>query len=279
MKRIFLAFFLLILINTLKSQTYTKGVINENTIWTVSKSPYIITDLVTIDSNVTLTIEPGSMVIFEDYNSKIVGKGKIVSTGVTYKTYYHKSSKHGDSIYSQEVDKYFSPSDYKIFKENYDKINYETTFMPGIGYTFFQPKASDSIGLFTGIAVEYLIFAKVSQNDKRGPSHIRFYTKLNILNSNKKDINSMFSYALGLDLSIEKNPKRSFLIPYFGLEFGGLSQKKFGTCIQFIPTLGIHILSKKNIFINLHTGYVYPVSNFEMLQGWFGQAGINFALW
>lgn len=160
-----------------------------------------------------------------------------------------------------------------------DNKNFERFFMPGLGYTYYQPKGVDSIGRFSGVSIEYLIYAGVTQNDKSGPSHVRFYTKLNILNSDKEDVSSMFMYTLGLDLSLEKNPKREFLIPYFGLEFGGLSQKQLGGSIQFTPTLGVHILAKKNLFIGLRTGYVCSLSDFETLQGWFGQAGVNFALW
>jgi hypothetical protein len=184
---------------------------------------------------------------------------------------------HGDSMYFKS--KYYAPADYAIVKKADDKINFQTYFMPGLAYAVFQPKATDSLGQFSGLTVEYLIYAKVEQNDESGPSHFRFYSKLNILQSTKSSINSMFMYTAGIDLSLEKNPKRSFLIPYFGLEFGGLSQKQLGTTVQFTPTFGIHLLSKKNLFINVHGGYLYPIANFETLQGWFGQAGLNFALW
>ncbi|MCU0434670.1 MAG: hypothetical protein MUC87_14540 [Bacteroidia bacterium] len=183
----------------------------------------------------------------------------------------------GDSVWFQG--KLYSQADYKLAKEAYEKLNFTTYFMPGLGYKYYQPKASDSTGSFSGLTVEYLIYAKVEQSDDPGPSHVRFYSKLNILRSDKSNINSMFMYTLGLDLSLEKNPKRTFLIPYFGLEFGGISQKQFGSTVQFTPTFGIHVLSKKNLFINLQGGYMYPISNFEMLQGWMGQAGVNFALW
>jgi hypothetical protein len=35
------------------------GTINENTTWTMAKSPYIITNTIQIPENVNLTIEPG----------------------------------------------------------------------------------------------------------------------------------------------------------------------------------------------------------------------------
>ena len=84
---------------------------------------------------------------------------------------------------------------------------------------------------------------------------------------------------MGLDLSLEKNPKRNFLIPYFGLEAGGLTHKSLGTTIQFSPLAGLHVLSTKNLFINLHAGQVYTARNIDMLQGWFAQATVNFSLW
>lgn len=198
----------------------------------------------------------------------------VLSTVALAQRYYNQG--HGDSVWFHG--KYYSQAQYEVVQAAFEKMNFETYFMPGLGYTYYKPEA-DSIGSFKGLAVEYLIFAQVHQNDEAGPSHVRLYSKLNILKSDSAHINSMFMYTLGLDLSLEKNPKRTFLIPYFGLEFGGISQKQFGTTMQFTPTLGIHLLSKKNIFINIHAGYVYPISNFEALQGWVGQAGINFAMW
>lgn len=182
-----------------------------------------------------------------------------------------------DSIYFKG--KYYSQKEYDIVKVRDEKLNFETYFMPGLGYTYYQPKLTDSTGTFSGLTVEYLIVGKVEQNDDPGPSHVRFYSKLNIMKSNNKNINSMFMYGLGLDLSLEKNPNRNYMVPYFGLEFCGVSQKQFGTTIQFTPTLGVHVISNKNIFINIYGGYVYPLRNFEMLQGWTAQAGVNFALW
>jgi hypothetical protein len=184
---------------------------------------------------------------------------------------------HGDSILFNG--KWYAPADYKVAKWQDEKIHFDTYFMPGLAFSVYQPKLSDSTGRFSGLTVEYLIYAHVSQSDDAGPSHVRVYTKLNILKSSKLTVNSLFMYTIGLDMSLEKNPKRTFLIPYFGLELGGMSQKQFGSTLQFTPTFGVHLLSNKNIFINLHGGYVYPLKNFEMLQGWYGQAGVNFALW
>lgn len=186
-------------------------------------------------------------------------------------------SNRGDSIWHKG--KYYSKEDFKSIQAELDKYEFDTYLMPGVAFAYFQPKAKDSLGTLSGVAVEYLLWAAVRQTDASGPSHSRVYAKFNILNSSKSGISPMFLYAAGFDLSIEKNPKRTFLVPYFGLEVGGISQKQFGTTAQFTPTLGLHLFSKKNLFVNLHGGYVYPIKNFESLRGWTMQAGLNFSFW
>jgi len=184
-----------------------------------------------------------------------------------------------DSIFFKNRYYYSTDPDYEKIRTDFMKLNFESWFMPGLGYTYYRPKASDSTGVFNGIAVNYLIYAKMYQNNKPGPSHVRFYTKLSIVKSDKSEINDLFCYSLGLSFSFEKNPKRAYLVPFFGLEFGGLSQSQWGTTGQFTPTMGLHIISKRNLFINLQGGYVYPITNFDILQGLFLEAGVNFALW
>ncbi len=179
------------------------------------------------------------------------------------------------SIFSQP---YFKPED-SLKQREYEKHNFETYFMPGLAYTLYMPRAKDSVGMFQGMAVEYLIFSQIHDNQNSGPSHVRVYAKLNMMKSTKKEMKDLFAYTLGLDLSLEKNPKREYLVPYFGLELGGFSQSQIGTLMHFTPILGIHIVSKKNLFVNIHGGYVYPVTSFDILQGYFLQAGLNFALW
>ena len=184
-----------------------------------------------------------------------------------------------DSIYYNNKYYYSTDSDFEQVKKEYMDRNFETWFMPGIGYTLYVPKGQDSTGVLKGIAIDYLLFTHMAQDNKPGPSLVRIYTKLSIIKSSKSEVNDLFSYSLGLSMSFEKNPKRSYLVPFFGLEFGGLSQSQWGTTGQFTPTVGIHIIAKRNLYINLQGGYVYPITNFDILQGVFFEVGVNFALW
>ena len=174
---------------------------------------------------------------------------------------------------------------FQAFAQNKEKekpnidAEFERAFMPGGGYSVFLPKGRDSLGTLSGAFIEFLFYSHVAQNDDAGPSHIRLYGKLNMLNSSKKDVTDFFLYAVGLDMSLERNPKRNYFIPYFGLEMGGISNQKFGTSLQFTPTLGVHLVSRQNLFVNLQAGYMYPVNNFDLLQGYNFQAGLNFSFW
>jgi hypothetical protein len=194
---------------------------------------------------------------------------------IVYQAYAQIDSR--DSIYFQG--RYYKPDEYRNAKNEYDKYNFDKRFMPGIGYSYFKPAKSDSIGNFDGITVKYLFYRDVSQNQDPGPSHLTFYAKLSLLKSSEANFSQIFLYSMGLDLSFEKDPHRYYFIPFFGLEVGGLSQKSYGTTIQFTPTVGLHLISKKNFTLDFSGGYVYPVKNFEHLAGWYGDLCVNFVLW
>lgn len=158
-------------------------------------------------------------------------------------------------------------------------MEWETYGMPGFVLHAYFPDLSDSLGYFKGVSVEYLIAAWIHKNENKGPSHGRVYAKVNFMSSSKEGIHDIFYMALGLDLSLERNPVRDIFIPYFGLELGNMNQKQFGNVFAITPTFGVHIYSSQNIFVNLTGGYVYPSKNLEELRGYTAQLGVNFSFW
>src|SRR6185312_14385186 len=120
----------------------------------------------------------------------------------------------------------------------------------------------------------------VHRNENHGPSHVRIYVDLDLLapvNSTLRG--NLYSYTLGCDLSIERNPKRRFLIPYYGVEAGGLYQAQYGQVLQVVPFAGVHLWESRNIWVNASAGYLLPGRELDALGGFRGKLGMDFSLW
>jgi hypothetical protein len=150
--------------------------------------------------------------------------------------------------------------------------------VPGVCYSAYFPTSGD-YGSFHGVCAKYLIYSWISRRDNPLPGHGRFYAALDLLFSTEPDVSEMLTYALGLDLSFEGGAKRRFLIPYYGLEMGGMYQKSIRSLFQFTPVLGIHIFADDGVFVSLGAGYLLPTYKLEELHGPRVNLGANLVLW
>jgi len=156
---------------------------------------------------------------------------------------------------------------------------WRSIFLPGAYFTTYFPNADETLGWYRGAAVEVAFYTWVHRNDNRGPSHGRAYIKGQILDSSEEDAPITFIYSLGAELSVERNPHRRFLLPFFGLDVGGISQDNLGQRFQVTPQLGVYVWYSRNIFITLIGGYVIAPTELETLRGWTAALGGNFTLW
>jgi hypothetical protein len=156
---------------------------------------------------------------------------------------------------------------------------WESWFLPGVQYVGYFPTKSGEVGNFNGAAFELVIGSWVHQTEARGPSHGRVYVDLALLASDRAGADRAFAYTLGLDLSIERNPWRRYLIPIFGLEIGGFHQREAGAFFTTTPFVGAHLFSTRNVFVTATGGYVFPGRDIERFGGWRVRAGVNAVLW
>ncbi|OFX44973.1 MAG: hypothetical protein A2046_14935, partial [Bacteroidetes bacterium GWA2_30_7] len=75
--------FLLFVSFVVYGQTNVSGGIYSNTTWTLANSPYIVVDTVVVFPGVTLTIEPGVVVKFDDNKRLEIRQAKIIAEGTT----------------------------------------------------------------------------------------------------------------------------------------------------------------------------------------------------
>jgi hypothetical protein len=170
---------LIIIFNTSFGQTNVSGVISANTTWTKSNSPYNITGNTQINAGISLSIEPGVQIVFQDnYYLKILGT--INSVGTIDDSIIFKSSNSNNwagillinSNTSLNLD--YSYSSGSIFKFTTFKSSNKALFIYNSGFYIenckfqdntigFEPrstskgilKSSSFINNTTGIYTEY----------------------------------------------------------------------------------------------------------------------------
>jgi hypothetical protein len=133
---------------------------------------------------------------------------------------------------------------------------WESWFLPGVQYVAYTLPDAAGVGVLQGLAFELVLVGWVHDTADRGPSHGRIYLDFALLASTKAGQADAVSYALGLELSLERNPARSFLVPVFGVEIGGLQQERLGGVYQTVPFVGAHLWSGRSCFETATAGYV-----------------------
>ena len=192
---------------------------------------------------------------------------------MTWEEPYIKSGDY--TIKAKVTNGTFTDSTTIFFRVNEE---WKTTLLPGINGVYYAP-ADKSLGYFTGVGVEYLFYGGIHKNNNTGPSHSKFYLRLDMMNSSIDTVGLAFLFNLGVHLSVERNPIRKFFIPYFGFECGSIYQRLSGTTFQVTPLIGVWLFSEQNTFISAQFGYLYAAGALETMRGYRAGIGINFSLW
>jgi hypothetical protein len=127
--------------------------------------------------------------------------------------------------------------------------------------------------------LEFLLAAWIHRNNNRGPSHGRVYVNAEVLQSTRERVSLLFSYAIGFSLSLERNPRRVWLIPNYGLDLGGIIHDGIGGHVQATPYLGLHLYSNPNVFVSARLGYRLVPSELERYGGMHASFGGDFSVW
>lgn len=152
-------------------------------------------------------------------------------------------------------------------------------WLPGVGYSVYTPRAAAVGDVFHGLALEIVIAAWIHRNDNHGPSHGRVYINAELLDSDVKARPLLFTYAAGLSLSFERNPTRSWLVPYYGLDLGGMVHQELGGLFQTTPHLGVHLFSNPNVFVGARAGYRLVPSRIDSLAGFHASLTADVTIW
>ncbi len=170
------------------------------------------------------------------------------------------------------------PEEYKPEKEQQKNKEWTTFMSPGIGYSYYFPLDRKNLGDFSGISTE---FTFVSYHDpfSSGPANFRLFARVGILKSSKDTVGGLISYNFGGIFSLENSLKRDFLVPYCGLEMGGINQKELGGGFTIAPIVGLQLYANKFFSIHTQASYNYSTQAFDRLSGFTANAALNVHFW
>lgn len=144
-----------------------------------------------------------------------------------------------------------------------------TWLTPGAIGSIFIPQASSQLGFFVGGGAELVLYSFV----ERGPgpfglpSHGRFYVDIEALASSHPGVDPLVMARLGFDVTLEREVRRSFLIPFLGAEIGFAAHKQLGGFGFGMPLAGIYAWASKSVRVALSGGYLLPTTASQDTRG------------
>ncbi|MFO0723695.1 MAG: hypothetical protein U1E65_07945 [Myxococcota bacterium] len=153
--------------------------------------------------------------------------------------------------------------------------------VPAASASFYLPNDSDKWGALVGASLALHLFSWRTDSARPGPAQGRVYLAFDLRASTKAAVSTQLDVALGLALSLESNPGRSWLIPHYGLELAAMFQKQLGSALAVArPLVGLGIYWSPSVAIDLDAGYALPLSgsSFDELRGLTARLGLSLCL-
>lgn len=142
-------------------------------------------------------------------------------------------------------------------------------------------------GTFYGGGLEAVLLAWNDNSDAYGPSQGRLRIDVAYLTSSAPgDASSgamttggMAMYRGGAQLAFERNASRSYGIPYFAADIGGLWSDATGRRWYVDGGVGLYLVHRRNVIVDLEVTGVLPFRDPGTLGGVRSRLGLSFALW
>jgi hypothetical protein len=137
---------------------------------------------------------------------------------------------------------------------------------------------NDASGPYFGGGLE-LSFTWSDNSQAFGPSQGRVRLDIAALGGTDMAASAMVMYRGGAQVSFERNASRTWLIPYFNADVGGLSSRTLGTRGFVDGGLGVYLVHRRAVVIAIEADGVVPFSDVTKLGGARGSLAASFSLW
>ena len=136
---------------------------------------------------------------------------------------------------------------------------------------------------FYGGGLEAVLLAWNDNSDAYGPSQGRLRIDVAYLTSSAQGGamtgGGMAMYRGGVQLAFERNASRSYGIPYFAADLGGLSSDATGRRWYVDGGVGLYLVHRRSVIVDLEVTGVLPFRDPGTLGGVRSRLGLSFALW
>jgi hypothetical protein len=155
---------------------------------------------------------------------------------------------------------------------------YSASLVPSVMGVFYVPRG-DELGARAGAGAEIVFFTWANHSDNFGPAEgkIRFDVA-GLWEPGDSDV-WMILYRGGASLSLERNPRRNWLVPYFSADIGGIHDHSLGGSFFLDPGGGLYVVYVKNFIVDVEAGYLFALADADNLSGFKSHLTVSFALW
>jgi hypothetical protein len=134
-------------------------------------------------------------------------------------------------------------------------------------------------GTYYGGGLEAVLLAWSDNSAAFGPSQGRLRIDVAYLTSSEMNTGGMAMYRGGAQLAFERNASRSYAIPYFAADIGGLWSEATGRRWFVDGGIGIYLVHLRSVILDLEVTGVLPFRDPGELGGITSRLGLSFALW
>lgn len=153
---------------------------------------------------------------------------------------------------------------------------YETYMMPGGDATLYKAAGVSKPYIGGGFRLDVVRWSH--HNDDFGPGEGSLFFQASLLQSPSSE-HTLGIYEGGVTLSFERNPRRRYMIPYFGFTTGGMFADDLPKAGFVQPITGLHLYAGPHVVADVQGGYVFPTDDVDRLQGVRAQVAVRFHAW
>lgn len=158
----------------------------------------------------------------------------------------------------------------------------EYKFTPSIaGGAFFPRTQTIFTGEYIGFQPELSLYTKWASYSRRSPAYVRIASGVGVysFNGNAVAANRRYIYTIGGDASFENRINRKWMIPFFGMNAGFVTERNLGNSLFIQPKIGLLLFASKDVHIFGEGGYFFATQNSTSYEAGIARLGLNLMLW